>query len=47
MDSNPKAHSFADLGPKVSCVRGDVAQFEDLRSALAAPRPTAWSILPT
>lgn len=36
MDSNPNAHSFADLGPKVSCVRGDVTQFEDVRSALAA-----------
>lgn len=36
MDSNPDAHSFADLGAKVSCVRGDVAQFQDVISAMAA-----------
>jgi nucleoside-diphosphate-sugar epimerase len=36
MDSNPVAHSFADLGAKVSCVRGDVAQFQDVISAMAA-----------
>jgi len=36
MDANPNAHSFADLGPKVSCVRGDVARFEDVLSAMRA-----------
>jgi nucleoside-diphosphate-sugar epimerase len=36
MDSNPNAHSFADLGPKVSCVRGDIARFDDVMSAMVA-----------
>jgi nucleoside-diphosphate-sugar epimerase len=39
MDSNPDAHSFADLGPKVSSIRGDVAQFEDVMSAMSAASP--------
>src|SRR5215813_6398770 len=34
MDTNPDAHSFADLGTKVSCRRGDVAQFDDVLSAM-------------
>ena len=39
MDSNPGAHSFADVGPKVSSIRGDVAQFEDVMSAMSAANP--------
>jgi nucleoside-diphosphate-sugar epimerase len=34
MDTNPDAHSFADLGTKVSCLRGDVAQFDNVLSAM-------------
>ena len=34
MDTNPDAHSFADLGTKVCCLRGDVAQFDDVLSAM-------------
>ena len=36
MDANPDAHSFADLGARVSCVRGDVARFEDVIAAMTA-----------
>jgi nucleoside-diphosphate-sugar epimerase len=36
MDANPDAHSFADLGTKVTCVRGDVAQFDDVLAAMTA-----------
>jgi nucleoside-diphosphate-sugar epimerase len=39
MDSNPDAHSFADLGRKVSSVRGDVAQFDDVMAAMASAKP--------
>jgi nucleoside-diphosphate-sugar epimerase len=39
MDANPDAHSFADLGGKVSCVRGDVAKFEDVMTAMIAAKP--------
>jgi nucleoside-diphosphate-sugar epimerase len=39
MDINPRAHSFADLGPKVSSVRGDLAQFDDVMAAMAATKP--------
>src|SRR5215470_9573654 len=39
MDINPGAHSFSDLGAKVSSVRGDVAQFDDLMAAMAAAKP--------
>jgi nucleoside-diphosphate-sugar epimerase len=39
MDSCPEAHSFADLGPKVSSIRGDVAQFDDVMSAMSAANP--------
>jgi nucleoside-diphosphate-sugar epimerase len=39
MDISPGAHSFADLGPKVSSVRGDVAQFDDVMAAMAAAKP--------
>jgi nucleoside-diphosphate-sugar epimerase len=39
MDINPGAHSFADLGPKVSSVRGDLAQFDDVMAAMAAAKP--------
>jgi nucleoside-diphosphate-sugar epimerase len=39
MDINPGAHSFADLEPKVSSVRGDVAQFDDVMAAMAAAKP--------
>ena len=39
MDINPGAHSFADLGPKVSSVRGDAGQFDDVMAAMAAAKP--------
>lgn len=39
MDADPAAHSFADLGDKVSCVRGDVARFDEVMAAMAAARP--------
>jgi len=39
MDANPDAHSFADLGAKVSSVRGDVTQFEDVMRAMTAAKP--------
>src|SRR5215813_5233930 len=38
MDSNPHAHSFADLGPRVSSIRGDVARFEDVMGAMSAAK---------
>ena len=38
MDADPGAHSFADLDGKVSSVRGDVAQFDDVMAAMAAAR---------
>lgn len=39
MDSHPGGHSFADLGGKVSSVRGDVAKFEDVVAAMTAAKP--------
>lgn len=39
MDSNHSAHSFADLGPKVSSIRGDVARFDDVMDAMRAAKP--------
>ncbi len=39
MDSNPDAHSFADLAPKVISLRGDVARFEDVMGAMRAANP--------
>ena len=39
MDINPGAHSFADLGKKVTSVRGDVAQFDDVMAAMSAAKP--------
>ena len=39
MDINPGAHSFADLGAKVTSVRGDVAQFDDVMAAMASAKP--------
>ncbi len=39
MDINPGAHSFADLGQKVTSVRGDVTQFDDVMAAMSAARP--------
>jgi nucleoside-diphosphate-sugar epimerase len=39
MDADPGAHSFADLGAKVSCVRGDVTQSDEVMAAMAAARP--------
>ena len=39
MDINPSAHSFADLGKKVTSVRGDVTQFDDVMSAMSAAKP--------
>src|SRR5262249_58817450 len=38
MDSKLEAHSFADLGTKVSCVRGDVANHEDVLTAMTAAK---------
>ncbi|MFM9848575.1 MAG: NAD-dependent epimerase/dehydratase family protein [Hyphomicrobiaceae bacterium] len=39
MDINSGAHSFADLGEKVTSVRGDVTQFDDVMAAMSAARP--------
>jgi UDP-glucuronate 4-epimerase len=38
MDSNLEAHSFVDLGTSVSCIRGDVARFEDVLGAMTAAK---------
>jgi len=40
MDINPNATSFDDLGRQVRVIRGDVAQFDDVVSAIAAARPS-------
>jgi nucleoside-diphosphate-sugar epimerase len=39
MDINPGAHSFADLGDKVTIVRGDVTQFDDVMAAMSKAAP--------
>jgi nucleoside-diphosphate-sugar epimerase len=39
MDVNPGAHSFADLGKKVTSVRGDVTQFDELMATMSAAKP--------
>ena len=39
MDINLSAHSFADLGAKVTSVRGDVTQFDDVMAAMAKAKP--------
>lgn len=39
MDVNPAAHSFADLGNRVVCERGDVTQFDQLMAAMSAAKP--------
>jgi hypothetical protein len=39
MDINLSAHSFADLGDKLTFVRGDVTQFDVLMAAMAAAKP--------
>jgi nucleoside-diphosphate-sugar epimerase len=39
MDINPSAHSFVDLGGKVSSIRGDVAQFDEVMAAMKAVKP--------
>jgi nucleoside-diphosphate-sugar epimerase len=39
MDRHPGGHSFADLGDKVSSVRGDVAKFDDVMAAMTAAKP--------
>jgi nucleoside-diphosphate-sugar epimerase len=39
MDINLSGHSFADLGRKVTCVRGDVTQFDDVMSTMTAAKP--------
>jgi nucleoside-diphosphate-sugar epimerase len=39
MDINPVAHSFADLGDRVTTVRGDVTQFDDVMAAMSAAKP--------
>jgi nucleoside-diphosphate-sugar epimerase len=40
MDINPHATSFADLGAQVRVIRGDVTQFDDVVSAIAAAKPS-------
>lgn len=40
MDINPNATSFDDLGRQVRVIRGDVTQFDDVVSAIAAARPS-------
>ena len=39
MDIDPGAHSFADLGEKVTSVRGDVSQFDDVMAAMSSAKP--------
>ena len=39
MDTHPDAHSFADLGGKVTSVRGDVTQFDEVLTAMIAAKP--------
>jgi len=39
MDINPGGHSFDDLGTKVTSVRGDVTQFDDVMAAMAKAAP--------
>lgn len=39
MDADPRAHSFADLGDRVTSRRGDVGNFDELMTAMAAARP--------
>ena len=39
MDINPTAHSFADLGDKVTVVRWDVTQFDDVMAAMSKAQP--------
>jgi len=39
MDTNPAAHSFADLGGKVTSVRGDVTHFDEVMTAMTAAKP--------
>jgi len=39
MDIKPGARSFADLGKKVTSVRGDVTQFDDVMAAMSAAKP--------
>ena len=43
MDINPGAHSFADLGKKVTSVRGDVTQFDALMRSCLPPGTSAES----
>ncbi len=42
MDINPSAHSFADLDDKVTSVKGDVTQFDDVMAAMAKAN-AAWA----
>ena len=39
MDINPAAHSFADLGDKVTVMRGDVTQFDDVMAVMGKVQP--------
>ena len=39
LDTNPDAHSFADLGGQVISVRGDVTDFDEVMAAMAAAKP--------
>ena len=39
MDTHPGAHSFADLGGKVTSVRGDVTHFDEVMTAMTAAKP--------
>ena len=40
MDINPGTASYDHLGKQVQVVRGDVSQFDDVMSAMAAAKPT-------
>jgi len=40
MDINPGTASYGHLGKQVQVVRGDVSQFDDVMSAMAAAKPT-------
>lgn len=39
MDANPAAHSFLDLGDRVTSLAGDVGRFEDVKAAMGASQP--------
>ena len=47
MDINPNAPALSGLGDKVSVIRGDVTQFDDVYPTWKPRRPTGSSTCPT